>query len=102
MNRAVHRVATMCQLLGVSTSGYYGWRARPPSPRSLSDEVLTEKIRLIHDQSRRTYGYRRMTTELVEENGEQLGRHKVARLMRNAEIQGVTRRTFCRTTRRDD
>jgi len=98
----VHRVATMCRLLGVSTSGYHGWRERPPSPRALSDEVLTEKIHLIHDQSRKTYGYRRMTTELVEEHGEELGRHKVARLMRKTQLQGVTRRKFCRTTRHDD
>ncbi len=58
----------MCRLLGVSTSGYYGWRTRPPSARAISDEVLTEKIRLVHDQSRQTYGYRRVTSELVDES----------------------------------
>ena len=50
----------MCRLLGVSTSGYYGWRDRPPSARTLADELLVEKIHLIHDQSRKTYGYRRV------------------------------------------
>ena len=60
-NRAVHPVATMCRLLGVSTSGYYGCAIVPPSIRALSDEVLTEKIRLVHTQSRETYGYRRIT-----------------------------------------
>ena len=92
----------MCRLLGVSKSGYYGWRDRPPSKRTLGDEVLTEKIRLVHTQSRGIYGYRRITTELVEEHDERVGRHKVARLMHAAGIQGVTRRKFCRTTRRDD
>jgi putative transposase len=92
----------MCRLLGVSTSGYYGWRTRPPSARALSDEVLTEKIRLVHDQSRQTYGYRRITSELVDSHDEEVGRHQVARLMRQANLQGVTRRKFCRTTRRDD
>lgn len=92
----------MCRLLGVSTSGYYGWRARPPSARALSDQVLTEKIRLVHDQSRQTYGYRRITSELVDEHDDAVGRHQVARLMRLAHLQGVTRRKFCRTTRRDD
>jgi putative transposase len=62
---------------------------------------VTEKIRLIHDQSRQTYGYRRMTTELVDEHQEQIGEDRVARLMAIAGIQGVTRRKFCRTTRRD-
>jgi putative transposase len=91
----------MCRLLGVSSSGYYCWRTRPPSERSISNEVVTEKIRLVHDQSRKTYGYRRMTTELVEVHGEQIGQDRVARLMSIAGIQGLTRRKFCRTTRRD-
>ena len=89
----------MCRLLGVSKSGYYCWRDRPPSARALSDDVLTEKIRLVHTQSRQTYGYRRIRTELVEEHDEEVGRHRVARLMHSAGLQGVTRRKFCRTTR---
>ena len=67
----------MCRLLGVSKSGYYCWRDRPPSARALSDDVLTEKIRLVHTQSRQTYGYRRIRTELVEEHDEDVGRHRV-------------------------
>jgi len=101
-NQAVHDVATMCRVLGASRSGYYGWRFRPPSPRALSDEALTEKIRLVHEQSRKTYGYRRITTELVEEHDEAVGPYRVARLMALSGIQGVTRRKFCRTTRRDE
>jgi putative transposase len=92
----------MCRLVGVSTSGYYSWRDRPVSARALSDAVLTEKIRLVHAQSRQTYGYRRVTAELVDVHDEPVGRHRVARLMHNAGIEGVTRRKFCRTTRRDD
>jgi putative transposase len=68
----------------------------------VADEVLTEQIRAVHDQSRQTYGYRRVTAELVDGCGEPVGRHRVARLMRAAGIQGVSRRRFCRTTRRDD
>jgi putative transposase len=92
----------MCRVLGVSRSGYYGWQSRPPSARALSDEVLTERIRAIHAQSRGTYGYRRTTDELTDGQGESVGRHRVARLMRLAGIAGVTRRKFCRTTRRND
>jgi len=92
----------MCRCLGVSTSGYYGWRERPPSARAVSDELLSEKIHLVHDQSRGTYGYRRITTELQEEHGEDVGKHRVARLMAKEQLQGVTRRKFCRTTRRDE
>jgi len=101
-NRAVFSVAVMCRVPGVSTSGYYDWRQRPPSARAVADEVLTEEIRLVHDQSRQTYGYRRIRAELVDGHGLSVGRHRVARLMRAAGIAGVTRRKFCRTTRRDD
>jgi len=101
-NQAQFPISVMCRALGVSTSGYYGWRDRPPSERALADEVLTEQIRTIHAESRRTYGYRRVTAELTDGQGEEVGRHRVARLMRKAGIQGVTRRRFCRTTRRDE
>ena len=68
----------------------------------IDDKVLTEKIADIYQDSRRTYGYRRITAVLIDCRGEQVGRHRVARLMREAQLQGVTRRKFCRTTRRDD
>ena len=101
-NQAHFPIATMCRVLGVSTSGFYDWRERPASPRALADEVLVEQIRLIHTGSRETYGYRRVTAELADDHGMRVGRHRVARLMRRAGIHGVTRRRFCRTTRRDD
>ena len=47
-NRAQFPVAVMCRVLGVSTSGYYDWRTRPPSARALADELLVEEIRLVH------------------------------------------------------
>ena len=101
-NQAQFPAAVCCRVLGVSTSGYYDWRTRPPSSRALADEVLSEEIRLVHEQSRQTYGYRRVRAELSDGRGHVVGRHRVARLMRNAGIAGVTRRRFCRTTRRDD
>jgi putative transposase len=101
-NQASFPTAVMCRVLGVSTSGYYDWRRRPPSARAMADGVLAEQIKVVHGQSRQTYGYRRITAELVDGQGNRVGRHRVARLMRAAGIQGVTRRKFCRTTRRDD
>ena len=96
------RIALMYDVLSVSRSGYYGWLSQPPSARALSDEVLAEKIQLAYEDSRRTYGHRRVRAELVDGHGETVSRHRVARLMKRAGIQGVTRHKFCRTTRRDD
>ena len=96
-NRAAFSVSTMCRLLGVSPSGYYAWRNRGPSSRSLANEALTERIRQIHEESRRTYGVPRVHFELVEK-GWRIGRKRVARLMKAAGLQGVSRRKGIRTT----
>jgi putative transposase len=96
-NRAAFSVSTMCRVLGVSSSGYYAWRNRGPSCRWLADEVLTARIRQIHEESRRTYGVPRVHFELVEKGGH-IGRKRVARLMKAAGLQGVSRRKGIRTT----
>ncbi len=96
-NQAFYGVSMMCQVLGVSPSGYYAWRNRGPSSRSLADEALTERIRQIHEESRRTYGVPRVHFELVEK-GDRIGRKRVARLMKAAGLQGVSRRKGIRTT----
>lgn len=53
-NQAVYSVASMCRLLGVSTSGFYVWSQREPSRRAQADEVLLGRIRAIHENSRGT------------------------------------------------
>ena len=99
-NQARFRVATMARVLGVSTSGYYAWRRRPPSVRAQADADLTVRVRAIHDDSRGTYGAPRIHAELAEAVVA-VGRKRVARVMRSAGIAGVSRRRGPRTTRRD-
>ena len=99
-NRAAHRVATMCRVLGVSSSGYYAWRSRTQSARARRDEELGEAIRAIHEDSRGTYGMARVHAELVA-RGWRVSRKRVARLMREAGLVGVSRRRGVRTTRAD-
>ena len=94
-------VTTLCQVLGVSPSGYYAWRHRPPSKREMDDTILTERIRQIHTWSRQTYGRPRIHAELADE-GTQVSPKRVARLMRLADLRGVCRRRKVRTTRRSD
>ena len=90
----------MCRVLGVSPSGYYAWRERPLSQRARADATLTDRIRRVHERSRGTYGAPRVHAELVAE-GERVGRKRVARLMRAARLEGVSRRKGHRTTRQD-
>ena len=96
----MYPIATMCRLLGVSVSGYHAWLRRLPSRRAEDDAVLLARIREIHAASRGTYGAPRIHAELVAD-GRLVGRKRVARLMRGAELAGVSRRKGVRTTRRD-
>ena len=90
-------VETMCRVLEVSRSGYYAWRRRPLSPRAREDRRLLPKIRVIHAQTRQAYGSPRIYRELHAQ-GVACGRHRVARLMRDAGIRAKHKRRFRATT----
>jgi putative transposase len=92
-------VHLMCRMLGVSRSGYYGWRDRPPSRRSREDTALTEKVREIHRRSRHTYGSPRVHAEL-RALGTRCSRKRVARLMRKSGLRGCMRGRRRGTTHR--
>ena len=92
-------VQFMCRILGVSRSGYYDWKMRPPSGRSCENATLTSKIREIHRRSRETYGSPRIHAEL-RALGTRCGRKRVERLMRKAGLQGCMRGRKRGTTRR--
>ena len=99
-NQAEHAVATMCRVLGVSPSGYYAWRGRGRSHRAKRDEVLRGTIGTIHQQSRGTYGVPRVHADLVA-GGCRVSRKRVARLMRDVGLAGVSRRRGTRDLPRD-
>jgi putative transposase len=99
-NQAGFPVRVMCRVLGVSPSGYYDWRDRAPSARAVADAELIERIKVHHRASRHTYGSPRVHVDLLEE-GYRVSRKRVARLMRLAGLEGVSRRRRSRTTRRD-
>ena len=96
-NQAVHSVRVMARVLGVSASGFYDWRDRQPSDRQRGNAVLLRRIRTIHAVSHGTCGAPRVHAELRAE-GLQVGRKRVARLMREAGIAGVSRRRRTVTT----
>jgi len=84
--------AVACRVLNVSKSGYYEWLGRPESPRKTRNRELMKLISEIHEESRGTYGWPRVHAELVLGLGEQVNRKRVARLMRQAGMQGIYRR----------
>jgi putative transposase len=98
--KARYPVNLLCRLVKVSRSGYYAWAKRPPSRRNLADEVLAEQIHGFYTASRRTYGAPRIHDDL-RDAGVQVGRKRVARIMRERDWQGVHRRSWRHVTTAD-
>ena len=91
-------VKSLCEVLKVSRSGYYQWRTVPNSVRARQEALMQERIAQIHRASRGTYGSPRVAAVLRKE-GHSIGRHRVARLMRETSLQGRQRRRYrVRTT----
>jgi putative transposase len=86
-------VTTMCRVLEVSRAGYYAWRARPLCARVKDDWVLTAKIREIQEQVKQRYGSPRVRQEL-RALGFGCGKHRVARLMREAGLPAKSAPAF--------
>src|SRR5512135_8382 len=91
----------MCRVLGVSSSGYHAWVKRCPSRRSETDAALTAEIHAAHTASGGTYGAPRIHAELAAK-GIRVARKRVARLMSQAGLAGVSRRRFVVTTVKGD
>ena len=76
-------------MLGVSTSGYYEWKTRSPSARSIRHAWLTDLIGQVHRASHGTYGQPRVRAELQRAHGLVAGHNTVALLMRRAGLSGL-------------
>ncbi|MBE34852.1 MAG: IS3 family transposase [Opitutaceae bacterium] len=91
-------VKSLCDVLLVSRRGYYQWRAALNSDSSRQETQMQASIAQIHRASRGTYGSPRVTAVLRKQS-DSIGRHRVARLMREAGLQGRQRRRYrVRTT----
>lgn len=93
------RIGRMCSLLNVSLSGYYAWRTRPASQRSIDNEILLTSIRQIYGEGRGEYGSPTICGTL-RDMGHRVNHKRIARLMRLEGIRSKIRRQFKHTTRR--
>ncbi len=96
--KASHPIGLLAEVLGVSRSGYHAWERRAPSDRALSDAWLLEQIKAIHESNRRVYGAPRIHAELRLAHGIRVGRKRVERLMREAQLSGLVLKRRGRTT----
>lgn len=86
--RQDYSIRMMCRLLRVSPSGFYAKQARPMSQHAAANVELTQKIRQIHAAHDAVYGSPKVWQELRAQ-GQRCGRHRVARLMKQAGLQGI-------------
>jgi putative transposase len=92
-NRVRWSVRRTCRILEVTCGGYYAWRKRPVCNREKNQMRLVEKIALVHQQSRGTYGSPRVHAQLVKQ-GESVNVKTVAKLMKKAEIRVKPKKAF--------
>jgi len=90
-HRGIWPAAWMCEALGVSRGGFYGWLTRPRSARSRSDADLAAKVRASFLASDRTYGARRVWHDMIAD-GLVCGLHRIERLMRQQGLRARPRR----------
>lgn len=90
-------VGLMYRVLGISRSGHYAWRKRPPSARARQDARLAVEVRAAYERGRRAYGSPRVHREL-QGRGVRVGQKRVERLMREGGLPARQKRRFRRTT----
>lgn len=95
--KAHHDVSILCRVLRVQRSGYYAWCSRGESTRAVEDRRLTVEVRAAFEERKRRYGSPRLFREL-RSRGVHVGRHRVARLMREQRLCARPRRRFVKTT----
>lgn len=93
-------VAVLCELLEVSRQGYYAWAKRPISERTRRDAELIERVKQVHNASRRTYGSPRVLHAL-RRDGMRVSKRRVERAMQAMGLAGRRPRRYVVTTRAD-
>ena len=95
--KALYPVRLMCRVLQVAASGYYAWRQRGPSERSQQDAALGARLVALHREHREVYGSPRLHVE-IKAQGFEVGRHRIARLMRQHGLVACRPKRFRKTT----
>ena len=95
--KAAYPVSALCRMLDVERSGFYAWRSREDSDHAVDDRRLAIEVRAAFEESRQRYGSPRVF-RVLRRKGVRVGRHRVARLMREQQLRARGRRKFVATT----
>jgi putative transposase len=99
-NRDEFGVEPICTVLQVAPSTYYAAKSRPLSARAARDAVMIPILVAMWAANYRVYGAHELW-KAAHRAGHVIGRDQVARLMRQAGVEGVSRKRRLRTTRPD-
>jgi hypothetical protein len=91
--KAMFPIDLLCTVLGVSRAGFYAAQGRPEPERRREDQRLAVDVAAAHVASRGRYGSPRVYREL-QAQGCEVGRHRVARLMREQGLRARRKRRF--------
>ena len=98
-NRLSFPVKKMCQVLKVSSSGYYRWRKAPLSCLRIENEKLKDRIKELFEEHSGMVGSPIITADLNEEPGfSKVSRNRVARHMKEMGLKCRTVKKFVVTT----
>ncbi|MDX9805953.1 MAG: IS3 family transposase [bacterium] len=95
-----YKISEMAKYLKVSVSGYYSWLKSPESNKAKEDELIKNEMKIIFDDSRKTYGASRIMAKLLEK-GFTIGKHRCARLIKELGLVPVAKKKFKKTTDSD-
>jgi len=95
--KAHYPIRMLCELLGVSRSGYYAWIDRPAAPKAVSDAQLVVESKAAMRRGRGAYGSPRVHREL-RARGVRVGKKRIERLMRENDLAARQKRRFVHTT----
>lgn len=98
-HKETYPIAMLCRVLKLSRSSYYKWCKREPSKREKENQELLGQIRTIHSESRESYGSLKIQKVLAAQ-GRNVGRPRIVRLMKMANLSAKRVRLTRRTTRR--
>jgi len=94
-SRSEFSVVKMCNALGIKQSGFYQWRKGDHRRQAKAKEkrVIIHLIEKAFEESKRTYGYRRLS-RVLESQGHRISEYKIAGIMRETGLYPVVLKRF--------
>ncbi|MCJ7673593.1 MAG: IS3 family transposase [Sedimentisphaerales bacterium] len=91
-------IVQMCEVLALSSSGYYDWVGREPSATAVRRQQITEAVKQSFGQSHKIYGHRKVHQDVVEDHQIACCKETVRKVMKEQGLESKRRRQYVVTT----